>query len=130
MDARTTCREVTLVGSNDMARPRLADCTKAELIQIIKHLTNGADQDLRLARALDYIWYQRTDQRMDRADALAKRADEARRRYIALLAPYEGKRLMDIPASVLDRGQRLLDEARKADKEWARLMGIDGEGGA
>lgn len=36
---------------------------------------------------------------MDRADVLAKRADEARRRYIALLAPYEGKRLMDIPAS-------------------------------
>lgn len=118
------------MGSNDMARPRLADCTKAELIQIIKHLTNGADQDLRLARALDYIWYQRTDQRMDRADALAKRADEARRRYIALLAPYEGKRLMDILTSVLDRAQRLLDEARKADKEWARLMGIDGEGGA
>lgn len=106
-----------------MARPRLADCTKAELIQIIKHLINGADQDLRLARALDYIWYQRTDQRMDRADALAKRADEAHRRYIALLAPYEGKRLMDIPTSVLDRAQRLLDEARKADKEWARLMG-------
>ena len=116
--------------SSDMHRPRLADCTKAELIQIIKHLTNGADQDLRLARALDYIWYQRTDQRMDRADALAKRAGEARRRYIALLAPYEGKRLMDIPTSVLDRGQRLLDEARRADKEWARLMGIDGEGGA
>ena len=110
------------MGSNDMHRPRLADCTKAELIQIIKHLTNGADQDLRLARALDYIWYQRTDQRMDRADALAKRADDARRRYIALLAPYEGKRLMDIPTSVLDRGQRLLDEARRADKEWARLM--------
>ena len=109
--------------SNDMHRPRLADCTKAELIQIIKHLTNGADQDIRLARALDYIWYQRTDQRMDRADALAKRADDARRRYIALLAPYEGKWLMDIPTSVLDRGQRLLDEARKADKEWARLMG-------
>lgn len=109
--------------SSDMHRPRLADCTKAELIQIIKHLTNGADQDLRLARALYYIWYQRTDQRMDRADALAKRADDARRRYIALLAPYEGKRLMDIPTSVLDRGQRLLDEARKADKEWARLMG-------
>lgn len=118
------------MGSNDMHRPRLANCTKAELIQIIKHLTNGADQDLRLARALDYIWYQRTDQRMDRADALAKRADDARRRYIAILAPYEGKRLMDIPTSVLDRGQRLLDEARRADKEWARLMGIDGEGGA
>lgn len=125
MDARTTCREVTLVGSNDMTRPRLADCTKAELIQIIKHLTNGADQDLRLARALDYIWYQRTDQRMDRADALAKRADDARRRYIAILAPYEGKRLMDIPTSVLDRAQRLLDEARKTDKEWARLMGME-----
>lgn len=117
------------MGSNDMARPRLADCTKAELIQIIKHLTNGADQDLRLARALDYIWYQRTDQRMDRADALAKRADEARRRYIVLLAPYEGKRLMDIPTSVLDRGQRLLDEARKADKEWARLMGKEEHNG-
>lgn len=117
------------MGSNDMARPRLADCTKAELIQIIKHLTNGADQDLRFARALDYIWYQRTDQRMDRADALAKRADDARRRYIALLAPYEGKRLMDIPTSVLDRGQRLLDEARRADKEWARLMGKEEHNG-
>lgn len=117
------------MGSNDMHRPRLADCTKAELIQIIKHLTNGADQDLRLARALDYIWYQRTDQRMDRADALAKRADDARRRYIALLAPYEGKRLMDIPTSVLDRGQRLLDEARRADKEWARLMGKEEHNG-
>lgn len=64
---------------------------------------------------------------MDRADALAKRADEARRRYIALLAPYEGKRLMDIPSAVLERCQRLLDEARKADKEWTRLMGKDSQ---
>lgn len=111
--------------SSDMHRPRLADCTKAELIQIIKHLTNGTGQSPQLDRALDYIWYQRTDQRMDRADALAKRADEARRRCIALLAPYEGKRLMDIPTSVLDRAQRLLDEARKADKEWARLTGME-----
>lgn len=115
------------MASNDMRRPRLADCTKAELIQIIKYLTGGTGQNHQLDRALDYIWYQRTDQRMDRADALAKRADEARRRYIALLAPYEGKRLMDIPASVLDRGQRLLDEARKADKEWVRLMRKDGQ---
>ena len=106
-----------------MARPRLADCTKAEQIHIIKYLVCDVDQSPQLARALDYIWYQRTDQRMDRADVLAKRADDARRRYIALLAPYEGKRLMDVPTSVLDRGQRLLDEARKADKEWARLMG-------
>ena len=111
-----------------MHRPRLADCTKAELIQIIKHLTNGADQDLRLARALDYIWYQRTTQCMNRADALAKQADEARRRYIALLAPYEGKRLMDIPSSVLERCQRALDEARAADKEWALLMGVEVNG--
>ena len=109
-----------------MSRPRLADCTKAELIRIIKYLIGGDGQNLQLDRALDYIWYQRTDQRMDRADALAKQADEARRRYIALLAPYEGKRLMDIPASVLERCQRLLDEARAADKEWARLMGKDG----
>lgn len=112
-----------------MARPRLADCTKAELIQIIKYLVCDVDQSPQLARALDYIWYQRTDQRMDRADALAKRADDARRRYIALLAPYEGKRLMDIPTSVLDRGQRLLDEARRADKEWARLMGKEEQSG-
>lgn len=112
--------------SSDMTRPRLADCTKAELIWIIKYLTNGTGQGSQLDRALDYIWYQRTDQRMDRADALAKRADDARRRYIALLAPYEGKRLIDIPASVLERCQRLLDEARAADREWARLMGKDG----
>lgn len=113
-------------GCKSIARPRLADCTKAELIQIVKYLTNGDGQSPQLTRALDYIWYQRTDQRMDRADALAERADNARRHYIALLAPYEGKRLMDIPASVLDRAQRLLDEARKTDKEWARLMGMDG----
>ena len=69
-----------------MARPRLADCTKAELIQIIKYLTGGDGQSLQLDRALDYIWYQRTGQRIDRADALAK----------------------------------------QADREWARLMGMDG----
>lgn len=109
-----------------MARPRLTECTKAELIQIIKYLTGGDGQSPQLDRVLDYIWYQRTDQRMDRADALAKQADDARRRYIALLAPYEGKRLMDIPSSVLERCQRLLDAARAADKEWARLMGLDG----
>lgn len=115
------------MASNDMRRPRLSDCTKAELIQIIKYLVCDVDQSPQLSRALDYIWYQRTDQRMVRADVLAKRADEARRRYIALLAPYEGKRMMDIPASVLERGQRLLDEARKADEEWVRLMGKDGQ---
>lgn len=74
-----------------MARPRLADCTKAELIQIIKYLVCDVDQSPQLARALDYIWYQRTDQRMDRADALAERADNARRRYIAPPCPVRGQ---------------------------------------
>lgn len=60
--------------------------------------------------------------RIDEADGVAALADQKRREYIDLLKPYEGKRIVDIPAEVLNRSADLLKEASKLDNQWKKLM--------
>ncbi len=38
--------------------------------------------------------------------------------------PYDGKRLVDIPASVLRKADAALKESREADRKFFKIMGI------
>lgn len=101
----------------------LSECTKADLLWIIKYLTRfgGGSDDYYLKRALNQLWYEKEKQRIDEANKYAKLADAKRREYIELLSPYNGQPLISIPTKVLNRADKLMKEARDADQR--RLQG-------
>ena len=71
------------------------------------------------------IWNIKKEQeRLDRADQLAKTAFAASQRYIELIKPYEGMPLTDVPMDVLKQADAALAESRAANKQWAKLMGV------
>ncbi len=58
------------------------------------------------------------------AKRISDYAFQKRQEYIDLLAPYEGKLLSDIPASVLEKADSAMKEAQKADRKWNKIMGF------
>ncbi len=101
----------------------LSQCTKADLLWIIEYLTRFGDE-YKLKHALNELWYEKEKQRIDEAGKYAKRADEKRRKYIELMRPYEGQRWADIPHDTIVAADKLLREARNADKMYMKLIGI------
>ena len=61
---------------------------------------------------------------IDRCKMLSKKAHDKTMEYYALIKPYEGKPLAEVPNGVYERALMLLREAEAADKEWFRLSGI------
>lgn len=83
---------------------KLKDCTKAELIFVIKRLQLYSLSDGHYIQlALRDVGEERERKKMDEARKAADYAFQKRQEYIDLLAPYEGKRLVDIPDSVLKK---------------------------
>ena len=104
----------------------LKDCTKEELIFVIKRLqfyglTTG---DYYIRRALCDVEERREDKKHAEAMRLAAYSHQKRQEYIDLLTPYEGKPLIDIPDSVIKKADAAMKEAQKADRQWNKLMGI------
>ena len=101
---------------------KLEEATKEELIWWIKEH----------AFALSYrpgdfeadIMLHRHDVYMERADKAGERYDKALESYQALLTPYLGKPLGDIPREVLDKGAKLEKTMNAAQKERMRLFGL------
>lgn len=105
----------------------LTNCTKEELIFIIERLQlYNPSQKHFVLRALNDVAMQREEKKLARADQFADLSFKKRQEYIDLLAPYEGKRLVDIPASVLKKADAAMREAQKADCRWNKIMGISG----
>ena len=104
----------------------LSDCTKADLLWIIKRLIcfGGGSSDHYLQRALNDLWYEKEKQRIEEADKYAKLADSKRRECIELLGPYDGQPLLSIPLKVLNKADKLMKEAQEADKKYMKLSGI------
>lgn len=102
----------------------LSDCKKADLIWIIRHMCQYNLSDRALQHALHDLEYEKEIQRFDQAKQFADAAAEASRRYVALLKPYEGAPLSDVPMHVLEQADAVLAEARAANKRWAALMRI------
>lgn len=81
----------------------LSDCTKADLLWIIKTMCKYDLSGCNLRLALNDLEYEKEQERLDRADQLAKTAFAASQRYIELIKPYEGMPLTDVPMDVLNR---------------------------
>ena len=103
---------------------RLSDCTKADLLWIIKTMCKYDLSDRTLRLALNDLAYEKERERIDRADQLVKTARDASQRYIELLKPYEGMPILDVPLDVLNQADAALAESRAANKQWAKLMGV------
>ena len=75
----------------------LSDCTKADLLWIIKAMCKYDLSDRNLRLALNDL---------------------------ELLKPYEGMPLTEVPRDVWRQADAALAESRAANKQWAKLMGV------
>ena len=102
----------------------LSDCTKADLLWIIKAMCKYDLSDPSLQRALNDLEWEKERDRLARADQALQTASAASQRYIELLKPYEGMPLLEVPMDVLQQADAALAESRAANKQWAKLMGV------
>lgn len=103
----------------------LKDCTKEELIFIIKRLQFYSLSDSHYVNlALRDVEEERENKKLAEAKRLSKYSAQKRQEYIDLLAPYEGKRILDIPDSVIKKADSAMKAAQAADKKWNKLTGI------
>ncbi|WP_373164502.1 hypothetical protein [Agathobaculum sp. Marseille-P7918] len=102
----------------------LSDCTKADLLWIIKTMCKYDLSDRNLRLALNDLEFEKEQERLDRADQALQTASAALQRYIELLKPYEGMPLLEVPMDVLQQADAALAESRAANKQWAKLMGV------
>lgn len=98
----------------------LEKLTKADLIWVIRAMEKGLKLPLALIR-LEEI---RQQEAYDRADALYRQASEKRNEYLSLVKEYCGKPIKDMPAGLLMKATRILDEAKRLEREADRLYGI------
>lgn len=106
---------------------RLSECTKAELLWVIKRLSSHyLDQgNYFLERTLIDLEYEREKKRIDDANKYAETAANATERYVQLMRQYEGRHLADIPLAVLEEAEAILKEMNAADKSFMKLLGIE-----
>ncbi len=98
----------------------LEQCTKAELIQIIKE-TNYLSDD-RVKRALLDIEGQRIQKRFKAAKEYARKATENLNKYIEILKPYEGKKITDIPSNIISKAAEYEKAYTKAHKKKEEII--------
>ena len=105
----------------------LSECTKADLLWIIKRmqLVYLHDGNYALQRALSDLDLEKTKKRYDEAERISRLADEKRREYVKILRDYDGMRIIDIPLPVLEQADKLEKEAQELDRKWNKLMGLD-----
>ena len=103
----------------------LKDCTKEELIFVIKRLQfYSLSNDHCVQRALGDVEEEREARKLREARRLSALQNQKMQEYISLMRPYEGISLMDVPEVVLDRADAAMKESHPADMKWRKLMGI------
>lgn len=112
----------------------LNQCTKEELIFIINrlllhHVFGEEQRQLEIEFRLSEVKFQRQQKLLKEADNWNVIATEKRKEYIALLNPYGGKKLIDVPVDVLKKADQILKEAKLADKKFDECMRkVEGNG--
>ena len=101
---------------------KLEDATKDELVWWIKE--HSFALSFRPSEFEADIMRRRHDVYMERADRCGERYDRALQSYQALLTPYLGKPLGDLPKDVLNRGAELEKVMNEAQRERMRLWGL------
>lgn len=103
----------------------LRDCTKEELIFVIKRLQfYSLSNDHCVQRALGDVEEEREARKLREARRLSALQNQKMQEYISLMSPYDGAPLMDVPEDVFVRAHAALKKARAADMKWRKLMGI------
>lgn len=106
----------------------LQDCTKADLIWIINRvlqMTTFNNADYYINRALSDLRYEKENKEIDEAEKIAEQSRKKWDEYLAILAPYDGKPIKDIPLDVLTRAQSVYEEAIELDKKWNKIMRLE-----
>lgn len=101
----------------------LNQCTKEELIFIINSMArrNCFSQEqiqITIDRHLSDVVYQRQRKLLTEADNWNKIAADCRQQYLNILAPYDGKKLIDVPMDIIKKADALLKDAQYADRKW------------
>ena len=104
---------------------KLSDCTKADLLWVVKHLCSHylSDGEYFLERTLNDLSLQKEQERLDAARKYAAITDSARKRWVSLMAPYGGWRLLDIPIDVIQEADAAMQEAVAAAHELLMIFG-------
>lgn len=105
----------------------LKDCTKEELIFVIKRLQfYNLNSGHCILRALNDVERRREERKYDDARRLLEFSRQKTEEYVDLLSPYDGKPVVNIPPGVMKQAAAAMQEVRAAELEWCRLMGIHG----
>ena len=98
----------------------LKECTREELLFVIKRIS-WFDKSA-VERALADVEYERIKKKLASAEEWGKIADNCRARYVELLKKHEGKKLLDFPIEDIKEMEQCLAQAKKADKQYDKLM--------
>lgn len=103
---------------------KLNDCTKADLLWLIKRMCQLNLSDRALHTALRDLEYHKEREQTGKAQQQLEIQRAATNRYIEILRAYEGKPISAVPMAVLEEADAALAEVREADRKWRKLMGI------
>ena len=103
---------------------KLTDCTKSDLIWVIKRMCQLDLSDRVLHIALRDLEYYKEQEQTGKAQQQLEIQRAATTRYIEILRTYEGKPITAVPMAVLEKADAALAEARAADRKWRKLMGV------
>lgn len=98
----------------------LNNYTKEELITVIKRLS--LLDKAHLERILRDVEYDRVRKKIAKAEKLVEIANENRKKYAEFLEKYQRVKITDIPVCEIEEADKYLAAAKKADKEWNKLM--------
>lgn len=107
---------------------KLSSLSKADLIQLIDILRKDVPfVDRQIGRALNELEYEKYLKRIAAANAISAESSAKMEKTLELLAPYDGKRICDIPDDILSAAAALQKEAWALDRKWSKLMKIEGK---
>lgn len=111
---------VTTTENGRAEKMTIEECTKEELLYVIKYLTRADKRSL--VSALNAVKYQRAEKKIAEAERWAQVANDNRIRYIELAEKHSGQRVIDLPADDIIEMNTCLENAEKADKKYDKLM--------
>ena len=96
---------------------KLNDCTKAELIEIIKTWIHKVD----ISFALSNIEIMRSRKRLAEVCEINEQSAVHWKAYLAFLKKYNGVKIVDIPYDEIKKADEHLKAAQKVDKKANRI---------
>lgn len=102
---------------------KLQDCTKEELVFIIKRLIGDTFiAQFKIRAILSEMEMKRTNKTLNEADNWAKLASDYRKQHSDVLRPYRNGRLVDVPLHIIKEAERYIKEAELCDRKWSECM--------